>query len=352
MTVYLFIFFLVLLAYLYKRKYDVNKHQNLQILGFIIFILWFVSAFRAENIGTDHPNYNLSFYQIGITGDDYFSEKGYVLLNHILYFIWDDPIILSITVTSLLIFSYAKYVQNFVPMRYWIFAILIFAFQPYLYIQTTFNAMRQCCATAFVIFSIPALINRRWLKFILILALGWTFHHSALFFILLIIVRTINITPKKIIVFAVIVLSLNLLGVFHIFFDILNSYQVYKKYEESVLNIKPYVLFIFCTMLYFTTKYYELYKNETEKFFIDIFLLSLGVLIIAVQNDILYRIYMIFAFLSVPGIAIICKNLYTKTPIIENLFVMYYCCFYIGYASLWVMNNDRKYYPFEFVFFN
>ena len=90
MTVYLFLFITIFLLYLYGKQYYINRKQNNQILNFIVFILWFVSAFRAERIGTDHPNYNLSFYQIGITGDDYFSEKGYVLLNRILYFIWDE----------------------------------------------------------------------------------------------------------------------------------------------------------------------------------------------------------------------------------------------------------------------
>ena len=153
-----------------------------------------------------------------------------------------------------------------------------------------------------------------------------------------------------IMIIAVISLLLNFLGAFSILFNILEKYRGLENKEESVLNLKPYILFIFFTVIYLTQKYYKLFTNSREKFFVDIFLLSLCLLIIAVQNDALYRMYITFALISVPGIITICKNLSKQNSLIEYAFVGYYSCFFLGYIMLWYFSNKYQYYPFEFAF--
>ena len=64
--------------------------------------------------------------------------------------------------------------------------------------------------------------------------------------------------------------------------------------------------------------YSELYKSKEEKVLVDLFILSLVFLIFAVQNDMLYRVYIVLAFISIPGITIICKNLKGKRNYIER----------------------------------
>ena len=349
MTIYLFIYFLVIGSYIYQKKFLKNNRNIELIFNFIVFFLWFVSAFRATHIGKDHFTYNGLFYGIGVTGDAY-CEKGYVLLNRILYFIYDDPIILSIGVSTLLIFSYAYYIKHNVNYDYWILAILIFVFQPYLYIQSTFNILRQGCATAFILLAIPNLIEKKILKFFVLIAIASLFHFSAVVFGIIFLLQKFNLNFKRIIFIAFISLVLNFVNAFSFLFAILSRYQIYENYEESLLNIKPYVLFIFCVTIYFASRYNTLFHNEKEKMFVDIFLISLCLLIVFVQNDMLYRIYIIFAFISVPGITIIFKNVLKNNSLLEAFLLGYYNLFYIGYTSRWYLNNDFSYYPFKFAF--
>lgn len=349
MFVYLFTYIFIIFAYFYVKKCNVTVQQNRLICSLIIFVLWFVSAFRAAHIGKDHFTYNGLFYSIGATGDAY-CEKGYVLLNRILYFIYDDPIILSIGVSSLLIFSYAYYVKHNVNYDYWILAILIFVFQPYLYIQSSFNVLRQGCATAFVMLAIPNLIEKKKFKYFAWIAIACLFHFSAVIFFLLFFLQKFNLNFKRIIFIAFISLVLNFVNAFSFLFAIISQYQAYENYEESLLNIKPYVLFIFGVTIYFASKYNTLFHNEKEKMFVDIFLISLCLLIVFVQNDMLYRVYIMFAFISVPGITIIFKNILKNNSLVEAVLLGYYNFFYIGYTSRWYLNNDFSYYPFKFAF--
>ncbi len=64
------------------------SHSNLEWKRFFQFlfllimsVLWFISAFRDEHIGSDHGNYVDAFHNIEKNGDAYFTEKGYVLFK-------------------------------------------------------------------------------------------------------------------------------------------------------------------------------------------------------------------------------------------------------------------------------
>ena len=168
--------------------------------------------------------------------------------------------------------------------------------------------------------------------------------------LLLILFRKIDFTPTLIRRLAIICLIMNLLKVGTLVFKIISRYSLYETYDASLLNFRPYVFAITFIVLYFTSIYSELYKSKEEKVLVDLFILSLVFLIFAVQNDMLYRVYIVLAFISIPGITIICKNLKGKRNYIELCFVGYYSLFYIFYVSLWYINNDTAYMPFKFIF--
>lgn len=339
-----------------QNRFITNKsvafYKNI-FLSIIIFLL-FISAFRADNIGSDHGQYISAFYSIKRYGDTYFTEKGYVFLNKLVLLLGGNATVLSFCVSSMLCIGYYLYIVKYVPTDYYIFSLIIFVCQPYMYIQSTFNIMRQGCATAIILISIPFLLNKKWLIFVAIILLASTFHTSALAMILLIIFRNINFDAKRIRIVAIACIIMNFLKVGSWPFEIMNKlmgvYRSYNTYEASLLNFKPYVIAIFIIIMYFTSIYNDLYENKKEKFFVDLFLISLACMIFCVQNDILYRAYIYIAFTAVPGIAVICKNLRQKKSIIELCFVGYYSAFYIGYISLWYINKDVSYYPFKFVF--
>ena len=369
MHIYLFIYTSVIYLFILERVTEI-KHRGCscnttlsnkkfvmsykKVFLCLIILLLFISAFRADNIGADHGTYIFEFNQIKKYGDAYFREKGYVLLNKIIILLGGNTTALSFAVSFMLCMSFYLYIVRYVSSDYYIISLIIFVCQPYMYIQSTFNIMRQGCATAVILFSIPFLLDKKWIKFIAIILLASTFHTSALVILLLIIFKNINFDAQKIRIAAIVCILMNFVRAgnwpFVIMDRLMGVYSNYSTYEASLLNFKPYVIAIFVIILYFSSIYHELYKDNTEKFFVDPFLISLAIMIFCVQNDILYRLYIYLAFMSVPGTVTICKNLSTKSSVIEYCFIGYYSAFYIGYISLMYITQNIYYYPFKFVF--
>ena len=337
---------IILIAYCFETR---QNKSDTSFFYFIIFILFFISAFRAENIGVDYPHYARQFRIVGLTGDTYY-EGGFVLVFRFLNSISNEPLILAITVSALFILSFVSYIKRYVSIPYCFLGLLIFVFQPYLYIQSTFNSMRQCFAMGILLCAVPFLLQKKYFQFGLIVLISSTIHTSMLIFLSLIIFRFIILSPKRLMLMSIIFLAMNVFKLGSIAFILFSKYQGYETYEESVLNNPIYILLILFVIYFLVNKYHQLYKNEQEKFFIDIFLFSLTFLIFAVENDMFYRIYKVFALISIPGIIFICKNLRKELPIFEIGVVGYYSAFYIGYISLWYIRNDSAYYPFKFIF--
>ena len=370
MYIYILIFIVIMCLFALERAAEVKcgayyqtsrtvanrsiMSYNKKAFRFLIIILLFISGYRADNIGTDHKTYIAAFNHIKTYGNAYFREKGYVLLNKLVIFLGGNTTTLCFLVSFMLCIGFYFYVVKYVRADYFLFSLIIFVCQPYMYIQSTFNIMRQGCAIAIVLLSIPFLLNKKWLMFSAIILLASTFHTSALVMLFLIIFRNIKFDVKKIRLVASACILMNFAGAgiwpFKIADRLMGVYRRYSTYEASLLNFKPYVIAIFIVVLYFTNIYCELYQNKTEKFFVDLFLISLSCMIFCVQSDILYRVYIYIAFLAVPGATMICKNLRKKNSVIGLCFIGYYSAFYIGYIYLWYINNNTYYYPFKFVF--
>jgi len=357
MGVYILMWLMIVSFFLLRdKKYSISpnksteKHNNC-IFTFIMCLLLFVSAFRAEHIGADHINYITEFNVIKDFGDTYFEEKGYVLFNRIIAAIFNDSVFLMVSVSGLIIFSVTHYIKENVNYEYYALALMVFVFQPYLYIQSTFNILRQGCATAILLFSIHYLFNKKWVKYMVIGCIACTFHLSMVFIIFfLIIVRKINATPQLIRFFAIGSLMMNFAKIGNLFFSLFSShYQTFSSFDETLFNNPIYLVAILSVVFYFTSIYSKLYKNVYEKFFVDLFLMSLVFLIFAVQNDILYRVYIVLAFCTIPSITIICKNL-AEVAFVKRGFVIYYNFFYLGNIFFWYINKIRGYVPYEFIF--
>lgn len=214
--------------------------------------------------------------------------------------------------------------------------------------------MRQGCAAAFLLFAIPFLYQKKWLRYILLVLIAGTMHRSAFFFLILVFLRNRNFKPKIIRILAAVSFICNVTNFGQILFQITQKIFGYGNvgigYEASFLNFKPYVMLIFILVLFLTGKYEMLSKSDREQFFVNLFLLSLVFLIFAVQNDILYRVYIYLAMISIPGITVICKNLKSEFPLFECGAACYYGCFYLGYIYMWYRNQDSHYYPYMSVF--
>ena len=118
-------------------------------------ILCFIASFRADIIGADHINYIYEYKNINKTGNAYFSEKGYVLLCRIISELSQCNIAaLNFSVAALTLAGFYCYIKKYVEPDYYILALIILVFNPYMFIQSTFNIMRQGCAIGILLLSL------------------------------------------------------------------------------------------------------------------------------------------------------------------------------------------------------
>lgn len=242
---------------------------------------------------------------------------------------------------SLIIDAASENAGRIVNAKYWGLCVFIFIAHPYMYIQTTFNAMRQCCATGTIILAMYILLGQcKKAKYVLYFALvivAAQFHRIA--YVMLIIPIVLSIKWKKSYWFVVLIGSIlaNLFGVRLISEFVvryMNFSAGYINYSESLLNQPIYVAFIVIVVLYLIYHYKDFEGLlKYEKRMIDLFIFSLCFLIVALPNDMFYRVYMIILFCVLPSIPIVCKGIKITTvpfklkneyKVVERLLVLYY----------------------------
>jgi len=345
-------------------------HTNLKkihVLRLSLIYLFLISSFRDQMIGTDYPGYIELFYQIIRIGHAYV-ENGYVFLNKIVAFFTDQYIGLAIAINLLLFIPLYFYIKNCVSPRYWGLCIFIFAANPYMFIQTTFNALRQACATGIVLIGMNALMHRKKsimpiVFYYLTILIAGQFHRLSYILAIIPVVLSIKWKKKYWYVFTVAAVAVNVVGariIAMVMARLLHFSRRYLNYEASMLNNPIYILFVVLVIFYLLS-HYNAYTamGYKKKRLIDFYLFSLCFLIMALPNDMFYRVYMVLAFCALPGVATVCEGTLPgfsrirfrhEKLIVERLYVLYYFFFYVGYIALLAINQNDSYVPFRFFF--
>lgn len=204
-----------------------NKHTFYQLAFFfmVIFVLWFLTAFRSVIIGNDTLNYVRYFPLFGEGGLDFDSriEIGYQLLNILVYKISPNPYFFLGAVATICyvgtgIYIY-KYSDNIVFSTVLLFPI---AFSLYT------NILRQAVAMVICLFAYQAIKKKKYWLAILLVLLASTFHTSALIVLALLFHRLIPKKPFWVIPLTAIFIALSLSGVMdNVFATIMGEYGGY-----------------------------------------------------------------------------------------------------------------------------
>ncbi len=170
----------VLLASMVKNK-DVipssrQQYINRGCLMLIFAILFILSALRL-NVGNDYAKY-VEFMHL-VNCDSYVpTEIGFNLLVKIIFFLsgYENYLLVFAIYAffTILFFMLAMYEQSDD------FAFSFFLFMALGYYFQTFSTVRYYLALAIALYSMKFVLNRQWVKFILIVLLGATFHKSLL----------------------------------------------------------------------------------------------------------------------------------------------------------------------------
>lgn len=357
---------LVLIGILHFIVYHVRCSKT-HFLRLSLFYLFIISSLRDKSIGTDYRNYVEIFYWIISRGSSYV-ENGYVLLNKAVALFTHHYVGLAIAVNLMLFIPLYYFIKNRVPVHYWGLSIFVFTANPYMFVQATFNGLRQTCATGIVLIGMNVLLGKKKRKysipfFLLTIILAAQFHRAA--YILAIIPVVLLIKWKRTYWFFITIASviINLVGarlmaaavVYFFGFNVR-----YVDFEASLLNNPVYVLFV-VVVIFYLLSHYEAYTamGPEKKRSIDFYLFSLCMLIMALPNDIIYRVYIMLSFCAIPGISAVCEStrpgfsrirIKHEELLVERLYVLYYLFFNIGYIALLAINQNTSYVPFRFFF--
>ena len=372
MLVYVIILMIPLCWYLLP---DQSKNTNNFLLAFSLFTLLVISSLRDGQMGTDYHGYLNYFESISRTGDAFFNEKGYVWFNYLLSRISTDNVVLALGVNLLLFIPLYCHIRNNTEDKYWALCVLIFVANPYMYVQTTFNILRQCCATGFVLIAANFFKKKRLTSSIigmLFIVAAMQFHRSVvlvfLFFLPFLFPLKWSAARWRLVFF--VCLGINLSGGVEFICQALASefsYGGYANYEASLLDNPAYLLLCLIFFWWMTRIYDRLDDSTKGDFFVNIFMLCMCVLPLAVKNDMIYRLRIYLTYVSLPGLVkIICAAdqldfwdsekedrgiKYSAGNLLKKMYVAYFVCFFIAYFTYFYLRNNIHYVPFKFTEF-
>lgn len=344
--------------------YFIRPKQKRFMFFSILFVLFFISTFRNNMMGTDYNSYIYYFNRIANGESAYFHERGYVLFNSLLSRISDQYWILAAGINILLFVPLSYYLKETVHNSpYWIVAVLVFILNPYMYLQTSFNSLRQCCSIGILFCAALQLRKEKYLIFTLLVLLAAQFHRISYIVILLPLLSKIKWTRKVwlITTFASAIFSVTLLPqLLSLISPILRFSRRYQTYSASLLNQPIYIIFIFLYLLATISQYDFLAQDMDFKPKLDFHLLCTVLLFFAVQNDMVYRVRMLFAFIELPYIPKLFERIDTLKQtnrtvakggeMYKILHILYYLFFWFGYIIYLYIKQDPHYIPFTFCF--
>lgn len=159
-----------------------NQKLQLQLFPLVLMLLFLFVSFRFE-VGCDWPKYRLDFENFGLylLGMDLtIVEPAYFFINSIiksmgLSYVWVNVFYSAIFFSGIWIF--AKRQKD--PL-----AVIILMF-PILMMNMPMSGIRQGAAIGIICMAYVAFIDKKILKFILLIFLGSSFHSSSLIFLVL-----------------------------------------------------------------------------------------------------------------------------------------------------------------------
>lgn len=343
-----FIVFLAISNTIAKRKF----YAPFYFMG--VFFLFVFMAFRDVSIGTDLKTYLPLFEKlkssslidfIGINSEFIGYEKGYLLLNYIISFFGDSRLLLVI-ISGIYIYSVSHLISKFSPLPF--LSLLLFVLANFYF--SGMNLLRQYLAIAVLLFSLRYVINRSFIRFIIIVLIASSIHRTALVFTLIYFLYPIQLTRR----YVVFVVSISLLSYFvlgQFLFSYLLSLMELSKFEKYILaganGGMIFYLFILCFASLMIFIPFDKRNESTNRTFFHMMLLALLVQSFAVTIAELARLtqYFFISFIVyLPCLVSCCKRAGVRLVLIVSFTILM-----LGYFIITAQNNTDSVIPYKFM---
>lgn len=173
----------VLLAML--ESYGKYRH-GLKLALFTVFLFL---ALRFD-FGNDYMSYLNMFESISKSNHEIKGlEFGWFYLNKV--FVPFGFFFLQAFLAGCTVFILHRFIKKYVPRQYFWFAVFIYIFSPYQMLVLS-SAMRQAVGVIIFLLSIDSLVEKKLVRYLLLISLAASFHTSAAFLYILIFIPFVN----------------------------------------------------------------------------------------------------------------------------------------------------------------
>ncbi|WP_449023608.1 EpsG family protein [Prevotella pallens] len=248
MAIYILLFFIPVILYFYY-----NKKQQVPYKPFIIF---FVALALFVGLGDMLGGYDRYIYgdlfdnladqlRIGIPTTSsrlfiaYHSEFGYVGLNWLIAHITNNRYIFifcyTICMYAIIIECFKKYTKNYYLASI-LFMALVFFF--------SFTYLRQMFAAAIIGLSIKYIIERKFLRFCVILLVAFSFHNSAIIFFPMYFIANKKYSKSRILLIMFICFIVGITGITSSLYNFYDELSIRVSHDDYALQQSTRIAYI------------------------------------------------------------------------------------------------------------
>lgn len=253
-----------------------KKSQYILFNRFLIILLFtFFCGLRGTNVSSDYINYIEIFEQVP-TLDNLF--QGYEGIHGELLYLFINSFIKMFTTDSIFVFLCIAFLTAFINIYYFnkyspffILSVLLYFSHSYLY--KDFTQIRAGLSCAILLFTIPYILNKEFLKFLIIVSISSLIHSAAIVMIIVYFYSLVEFSKKRVFIILSIVILFSFTEWLHLTLEILASYQILpysvslyigSQYDYSLGLLNPVTIKQVIILSFFTI--YYTYYNKLKYF--------------------------------------------------------------------------------------
>ncbi len=196
---YLLVLSPILISLLYPVKENNKRRRNAIIISVFFAIFLALLIFRSESVGIDNKNYKHMFEMYkNVKLDkvfDYSTEGGYILINKLARFIYDDyrTVIVLVALISLIPVAIMYIKESESP------SLTVAVFMAVAPFSMYFSGLRQVVAISFGVLAYYCTKNKKLILFVITVLIATLFHQSAVVLFFMYPIYHLKIDHKKLI---------------------------------------------------------------------------------------------------------------------------------------------------------
>ena len=327
-----------------KRKYEVY-------LLLVLPVLIYVHSFLDPNTIADLPTYRESFADVRLTNvfnpvdlqiyrSFHKEEFGFILLLKLVGLFTDDFNVFLCLFSGLLLGVYSYVILKLSPnVCLSILFLMVIVFDQSIFV------LRQHLSVAFILLTIPSIIERKIWKFTAILTIAILFHKSSLIWGIMYFMYGIKKPWKMFVTLGLVAIGLGLIFSFLSFFDEQLSLG-YSSYIDGKKTGKSNLVSFFIGLGLFLSYFFICRKKVFENGLMKVCLLSLYVYVVlslvGINIGLLSRFTLVFQtslFFVIPIVCKVLKNKWLKVGYVSSCLICFAYINYFGSFSEYLANT-------------